>query len=157
MSNGNKTLELLNYINTPLSKESISLIYTTHNIKYEKCELFGDFIQSLILLIFDTYMGDNITYKREQINHFKWCWDKNIENFKKEGIGIADIKLYNYFLEFMKEVYYPMREKEKNEKAHSNIIKLWVYIFDYNNNKSKSDMDTFIEVYKLFENSIIVN
>lgn len=157
MSNRNKTLELLNYINTPLSKESISLLYTTHNIKYEKCELFNDFIQSLIILIFDTYMGDDITDKSEQINHFKWCWNKNIENFKKEGIGIADIKLYNYFLEFMLEVYYPIRKKEENEKAHSNILKLWAYIFDYTNNKSKSDMDTFIEVYKLLESSVIVN
>ena len=156
MFNKNKTLELLNYINTPLSKESISLLYTTHNIKYEKCELYSDFIQSLILLIFDTYMGDDITDEKEQKNHFMWCWNKNVENFKKEGIGIADNKLHKYFLEFMLEVYYPIRKKHENEKAHSNILKLWAYIFDYNNNKSKSDMDTFIEVYKLFEMAVQV-
>ena len=156
MLNKNKTLELLSYINTPMSKESILLLYTTHNIKYEKCELFSDFVQSLILMIFDTYMGDDITNETERKNHFKWCWDKNIENFKKEGIGIADSKLYKYFLEFMLEVYYPISKKSENEKAHANILKLWVYIFDYNNNKSKSDMDTFIEVYKLLDNSIQV-
>lgn len=156
MFNKKKTLELLNYINTPLSKESISLLYATHNIKYEKCELYSDFIQSLIFLIFDTYMGDDITSEKEQKNHFKWCWEKNVDNFKTEGIGVASSKLYNYFSDFMYEVYYPMTKKEENQKAHANILKLWSYIFDYNNIKSKSDMDTLIEVYKLFEDSLQV-
>jgi hypothetical protein len=156
MTNKNKTSELLNYIKTPMSRESITLLYTTHNIKYEKCELYGDFIQSLMLLIFDTYMGDEITSEIEQKNHFKWCWNKNIENFKKEGIGIASTKLYSYFSSFMSEVYYPITKKEENKVAHTNILKLWSYIFDYNNNKSKSDMDTFIEVYRLFEAGIQV-
>lgn len=150
----NKTVELLNYINTPMSRESILLLYTSHNVKYEKCELYGDFIQSLILLIFDTYMGDEITNEVEQRNHFKWCWDKNINNFKKEGIGIASTRLYNYFLEFMVDVYYKTINKNENEKINTNILKLWQYIFDYNNNKSKSDVDTLLEVYKMFENSI---
>lgn len=150
----NKTLELLNYINTPMSRESILLLYTSHNVKYEKCELYGDFIQSLILLVFDTYMGDEITNEVEQRNHFKWCWDKNINNFKKEGIGIASTRLYNYFLEFMVDVYYKTINKKENEKINTNILKLWQYIFDYNNNKSKSDVDTLLEVYKMFENSI---
>jgi hypothetical protein len=150
----NKTVELLNYINTPMSRESILLLYTSHNVKYEKCELYGDFIQSLILLVFDTYMGDEITNEVEQRNHFKWCWDKNINNFKKEGIGIASTRLYNYFLEFMVDVYYKTINKNENEKINTNILKLWQYIFDYNNNKSKSDVDTLLEVYKMFENSI---
>ena len=54
----------------------------------------------------------------------------------------------------MLEVYYPITQKEENKIALDNIIKLWVYIFDYNNNKSKSDMDTLIEVYKMFETSL---
>jgi hypothetical protein len=54
----------------------------------------------------------------------------------------------------MLEVYYPITKKNENQTALDNIIKLWVYIFEYNNNKSKSDMDTLIEVYKMFENSI---
>jgi hypothetical protein len=99
-------------------------------------------------------MGDDITNEKEQKNHFNWCWDKNIENFEKEGFIFNSLKLKSYFLEFMLEVYYPITKKEENKTALDNIIKLWVYIFDYNNNKSKSDMDTLIEVYKMFENSI---
>ena len=156
MVNKNKTLELLNYINTPMSRESIMVLYNANNITHEKCELYSDFIQSVILIVFDTYMGDEITSVAEQKNHFKWCWDKNIENFKKEGIGVASIKLYNYFLEFMNEVYYTAINKNENTKINANILKLWSYIFDYDNNKSKSDMDTLIEVYKLLEVSIKV-
>ena len=54
----------------------------------------------------------------------------------------------------MLEVYYPMSKKEENPIAHENILKLWSYIFNYNNTKSKSDMDTLVELYKLFENCI---
>jgi hypothetical protein len=156
MTGKNKTLELFNYINTPMSKESIMVLYNANNVTHEKCELYGDFIQSLILLIFDTYMGDDITTIDEQKNHFKWCWEKNIQNFKKEGIGIASTKLYNYFLEFIGDVYYASSKKDENPNIKLNIVKLWSYIFDYNNIKSKSDMDTLIEVYKLFNAAIQV-
>jgi hypothetical protein len=149
-----KALNFLKYINTPMSKESITVLYNANNIKYEKCELYNEFIQSLIFLVYDTYMGDDITNENDQKNHFNWCWGKNIENFDKEGFIFNSLKLKNYFLEFMLEVYYPITQKNENQIALDNIIKLWVYIFDYNNNKSKSDMDTLIEVYKMFENSI---
>ena len=156
MINKNKTLELLNYINKPMSRENIAILYTNNDIKYEKCEMFNDFIQSLLMLIFDTYMGDDITSPSEQKNHFKWCWNKNVENFKKEGIIIGDYKSYSYFLEFMCDVYYPITKKE-NVQSSRNLLKLWAFIFDYSNLKSKSDIDTLIEVYKMLNNSITLN
>lgn len=154
MIDKNKTLKFLDYINKPMSRESIIVLYSANNIKYEKCELYNDFIQSLIFLVYDTYLGDDITNEQEQKNHFNWCWDKNIINFKKENISFNDTKLKNYFLEFMLEVYYPITKKDENQIALDNILKLWSYIFDYNNNKSKSDVDTLIEVYQMFENSL---
>jgi hypothetical protein len=154
MIDKNKTLKFLDYINKPMSRESIIVLYSANNIKYEKCELYCDFIQSLIFLIYDTYLGDDITNENEQRNHFNWCWDKNIKNFKKENIEFNPTKLKNYFLEFMLEVYYPITKKEENQIALDNIIKLWSYIFDFNNNKSKADIDTLIEVYNMFENSL---
>ena len=154
MMSKNKSLDLINYINTPMSKESIAILYLSNDIKYEKCELFRDFVLSLINLVFDTYMGDELTNSIEQINHFRWCWNKNMENFKKEGITIGDKKSYSYFLEFMTEVYYPNKQKEENSNIRVNINKLWSFIFDYSNIKSRSDVDTLVEVYKMFENSL---
>lgn len=154
MLDKNNSLKLLNYINTKMSRESIMILYAANNITYERCELYNDYIQSLISLIFDTYMGDEITNSQEQKNHFKWCWTQNVENFKKEGININGDKLYKYFFDFILEVYYPSSNKNTNPLVHSNILRLWNYIFDYNNIKSKSDIDTLLEVYKLFEISI---
>ena len=52
-----KALNFLKYINTPMSRESIIVLYNANNIKYEKCELYNEFIQSLIFLIYDTSSG----------------------------------------------------------------------------------------------------
>jgi hypothetical protein len=155
MTGKKKPFELLKYINTPMGRENIQILYTTHNITYEKCELYNDFIQSLTLLIFDTYMGDDITNNVEQKNHFKWCWETNVNNFSKEGIIINDTKIYKYFLTFMLDVYYNINKNDE-DNIKKNILKLWNHIFDYYNNKSKSDVDTLIEVYKSFESSIKV-
>lgn len=154
MNKSNKTIKLLSYINNPMSKEGIAVLYTANNIRFERCELYSDYIQSLLALVFDTYMGDDITDSIQQINHFKWCWGKNKDNFIKEGVNIDDPRLYSYFLEFMMEVYYPLTKKMENDNIHSNIFKLWKYVLDYNTQKSNADMDTMIEVYKLFDNSL---
>lgn len=150
MGETDKTIVFLTYINKKLTSESMLQVYEANGITREKCELYSDFIQSLLLLVFDTYMGDDITPPLEQVNHFKWCWNKNVENFREEGFQIDNNKIYNYFLEFMKEVYYPLPTKVANDNTYSNLLKLWLFIFDFDSLKSKSDMDTFIEVYSLF-------
>lgn len=145
----NKHLKFLSYLNTPLSKESIAMIYDANNVKFEKCELYGDFVLSFLVLVFDTYMGDDIMSSGDQVKHFKWCWDKNVENFKLEGVNIESDKLYEYFLEYMLEVFYFSDKTNQNDN-----LKLWNDLFDYSKSRSQSDMDTFIEVYKLFEKSL---
>lgn len=154
MENTDKKIKLLSYINNTMSKESIAVLYSANNIKYERCELYSDIVQSLLLLIFDTYMGDDFTNHQEQINHFKWCWDKNQENFSLEGILFDNKKLYDYFLEFSLEVYYPLTKKLENVNTHKNILNLWLFTFSYKTPKSNSDIDTFIEIYKLFDLSL---
>lgn len=162
MINKSKTLELLNHINnSPMSKENIAFLYSTNSIKYEKCELFGDFVQSLLNLVFDTYMGDEM-YGGEEItdiagqkSHYKWCWDKTVEMFKKEGIFIGDYKSQKYFMDFMLFAYYP-QNKSALSNLNINILTLWDFLLNYNNLKSKPDVETLIEVYKLFDNSLAV-
>lgn len=154
MNNKNNIINFLEYINNPMSKESIIILYNANNIKYEKCELYNDFVQSLLMLAFDTYMGDDVTSIDEQVNHFKWCWDNNISNFKKEGVLFENKKLYNYFLEFMLEVYYSCVDKSIFDYSGKNVLVLWDNIFDYNRIKTNADMDTLIEIYKIFNNSL---
>jgi hypothetical protein len=154
----NKNIEFLKYISSPLSKESILILYAAHNIKFERCELYHDFSQSLVGLIFDTYLGDDILEEKDKINHFRWCWKTNKQNFLKEGIHIGDKKLQIYFYEFMFEHFYDVINKNENPIICENICKLWAYIFDYNNTtgKTKAEVEAFIEIYTLFENTLSV-
>jgi hypothetical protein len=149
----NKHRNFLAYINNPMSKESIMVIYDANNVKFEKCELYSDFVQSLLRLAFDTYLGDEVTNVEEQTNHFKWCWDKNRDNFLEEGIYFQGNKLYEYFLEYMLEVFYSS-EKKQTDFTDKTSLKLWFDIFDYNKLKTNSEMDTFIEIYKLMDASL---
>ena len=129
------------------------MIFNINNIKFEKCVLYSDFVQSLLRLAFDTYLGDDVTSVEQQLNHFKWCWGKNLNNFFSEGLLFDSPNLYNYFLEFMLEVYYTI-EKETGENIEKKLLKLWYNIFDFNKAKSQSDIDTLIEIYKIFEKSL---
>ena len=154
MNNKNGRQNFLDYINRPISKESIAILYSTNNIIFEKCELYSDYVQSLLRLVFDTYLGDDITSVEQQIKHFKWCWEKNLSNFKNEGINLGSSKLYNYFLEFLLEVYYTSIDKNDNNELDKNLLKLWKNIFNFNSAKTQSDIDTLIEIYLIFEKSL---
>jgi hypothetical protein len=143
----------LGYINNPITKEDMLLFYKENNIKYEKCELYSDFALSLIMTIFDTYMGDDVTSLDDQFKHFEWAWQKTILNFVEEGLDFEGNLLYEYFLEFMLEVYYPITNKNEID-IDKKISKLWVDIFDYHRTKTNSDVDALIEIYQIFEKSL---
>tara|TARA_R110000803_G_scaffold74903_4_gene139067 strand:+ start:3450 stop:3926 length:477 start_codon:yes stop_codon:yes gene_type:complete len=155
MEDINKSLEFLSYIRTPLSSDSINVLLSANNVKYECSQLYGDFIQSLLAIVFDTYMGDEITNEVDRINHFNWCWGKNLNNFKDEGINFNHTKeSYDYFLEFMYEVYYSIPNKELKPHIPSTISILWFKLFSYNAIKTRSDVDNFIEVYSILDKSL---
>ena len=139
-----------------MSKESISLIYDANNVKYDKCQLYGDFVMSLIKLIYSTYLGDDVTDEEDRKKHFEWCWKKNVSNFEKEGIYIDSYKLSEYFFEFMFLVFYLDDDKD-NEKIKEMDYKLWTEVFDCNKLKTNSEVDAFIEIYNLFEKSVKKN
>ena len=143
----------LGYINNPMSKEDMMLFYKENNIKYEKCELYSDFALSLIITIFDTYMGDDVTVLDDQFKHFEWAWNKTILNFVEEGLDFESTLLYEYFLEFMLEVYYSITNKNELH-IDKKICKLWIDIFDYHKIKTNSDIDALTEIYTIFEKSL---
>ena len=147
-------LSFLAYINNPMTWEVITMVYTKNNIKYEKCQLYSDFVQSLLITVFDTYMGDDVTPQEEQNNHFIWCWNKTIEIFKEEGIHFKNDRIMEYFSEFMFEVFYLNNEKNKSDYTDKTILKLWLDIFNYSKLKTNADIDTFIEIYRLMEMSL---
>jgi hypothetical protein len=146
----------LAYIHQPMSPEAIQMIYTRNNIIFQKCELFNDFVKSLLLTVFETYMGDDVTNPNEQINHFNWCWVKTLESFKGEGFLFNNLNLYNYFLEFSFEVFYTNKDKDKKE-FNLGVLKIWEDLFNYNKTKTNSDVDALIEIYLLMDNTLKMN
>lgn len=154
MNNKYDKISFLAYINRPMNRESVTMLFNSNNIKFDKCGLYSDFVQSLLMIAFDTYMGDDVTSPDEQITHFKWCWGKNATNFKQEGILFENPKLYDYFLEFMLEVFYSYKNKKRFDYTDKGILKIWRDIFDYNKTKTNADVDTLIEIYAIFEKSL---
>ena len=147
------TIEFLRYIGTPLTKDEMTLLYKANNVRYDKCELYYDFIKTLNLLVIDTYLGDDvITTEEDQKRHYLWCFSKVILDFKSENIYFDDSDaLKFYFFHFYNELFYP------NEDKDGIIIKLNVLpnlSFDFHRVKTRSDMDLLIELYKLFEKSL---
>ena len=53
----------------------------------------------------------------------------------------------------MIEVFYNI-ESKNSKKIKGIITSLWETIFSYNGMKTSSDMDNFIEIYKILEKSI---
>jgi hypothetical protein len=147
-------INFVGYFNNKIDNEVVSKILTSNDIKSEKCDLFNDFVQSLIITIFDTYLGDSITPKKEQKNHFKWCWNKTILIFSKDGFLFESNELYNYYFEFITEVFYSNKEKQENNYTDNGILKVWSDIFNLNKDKTASEMDMLIEIYKIFNNSL---
>jgi len=155
MENIDKKTDFLSYIKTPLSDNSIVVLLSANNVKYERSQLYGDFIQSLLSIVFDTYMGDDITGEVDRINHFKWCWNRNLDNFKSEGICFGHTQeAYDYFVEFMYEVYYTIHNKESKPHIGPTISDLWFKLFAYNTIKTRSDVDNFLEVYGILDKSL---
>ena len=146
----------LAYIHQPMSFEAIQMIYTKNNIIFQKCELFNDFVKSLLLTVFDTYMGDDVTAQNEQLNHFNWCWGKTIECFSDEGFLFNNQNLYDYFLEFSFEVFYTNKDKLKKD-FNGGILKIWDDLFNYSKIKTNSDVDALVEIYLLMDITLKTN
>ena len=145
--------EFIKYITTPLTIEEMNLLYKANNVKYDKCELYHDFILSLNKLIVETFLGDDVINSEENIkNHFNWCIEKIFNNFKEENIIFDEWDdLKNYFYNFYIELFYNINNKNE---AIEKLNKLPILSFDYGRIKTRSDMDVLLELYRLFEKSL---
>jgi hypothetical protein len=145
--------EFIKYITTPLISEEMHLLYKANNIKYDKCELYYDFILTLNKLVSETFLGDDVINSEENIkNHFNWCIEKIFDNFKKENIIFDEIdELKNYFYNFYIELFYNINNKKE---ALEKLNKLPILSFNYSRVKTRSDMDVLLELYRLFEKSL---
>ena len=148
-------IDFIEYISKDMKKEDLFLLYRINNMKRERLDMFSDSIYALNELVVTTYMGDDITLGNNKLKHFKWCWNKVIDSFKMEGISFLEtLELYGYFLIFYQESFY---EEEKEENRVSKIGLFWEELFEFNKNKTMSEYETLLEIYKIFNKSFMVN
>jgi hypothetical protein len=146
------TIDFIEYISKPMKKEDILLMYRINNIIPERSSLYLDFSHSLFDLVVNTYMGDELMNSQTIKEHFDWCWKKTIDSFKKERVYISSTELYNYFLTLFLESFY--NESDKSEKNINKILEFWQDVFKYSTNKTLSEIETFIDLYKIFDKSL---
>lgn len=144
-----------NYISKPLLPEDIDIWFRVNNLISEKLELYCDFTYSLNNLIVETYLG-GIDFKEtkiklnndDYINHFKWCWNKLIDNFGKENIFISKQgEHFEYFESFFLETFY----QQKDTKVKLFIGNFFTDLFDNEKTYTKSDLDMLTTIYKVLD------
>ena len=94
-------------------------------------------------------MGSDVLFTDiDQKNHFNWCWNKLLNNFSKEKIFFKETGIHHeYFWNFFREAYY-FNKLENNE---SRIDEYFFKLFDFKHKKSRSELDTLTEIYKLLD------
>ena len=153
----NSMENFFNWMSKPIPQDEVIIWFNVHNMNYERIELYGDIFKSLNYIIIDTYMGEETSETKislsqeDKESHFEWCWNKMIEDFKKENIIIKHGgKHKEYFRSFFFDTFYNQSEKNIKESI-SNFL---VEIFDVEKPFSKSDLDILTELYKLMEKNI---
>jgi len=147
--------EFLEYVAKPVTPDEMDIWIKANNINIEKSQLFFDFICSLYKIMDDTYLGeDAIITNTDMEGHFKWCWDKNIDNFTKENILFnKEGNHYDYLWNFFKESFYIDKDKNVVEKVDFYLSKLFrLYI-----EKTKSELDMLKDLYLVLDKSIIID
>ena len=145
--------EFIKYVAKPIEPKEMDLWVKSNNICIEKTQLFFDYICSLYNIMTDTYLGeDAISTKKDVLGHFSWCWDKNIENFKKENIFFSgDGEHRNYLWTFFEDSFYQDSGEKNVEKIDFYLNRLFKLYLQ----KTKSELDILKDLYTLLDKSLI--
>jgi hypothetical protein len=143
-----------NYMTKTIPKDEIIIWFNIHNMYYEKIKLYGDIFKSLNYVIADTHMGDEfretkITLTNEDNqNHFNWCWNKVVEDFRKENIIIGEEGDHKEYLNsFFNDTFYD----QPDTKVRESIYTFLDDIFNVHNDFVKPDLDILTEYYKILQ------
>jgi|688.fasta_scaffold00083_195 hypothetical protein len=151
----------LNYITKNLDPEQVDIWFRVNNIIPEKMDLYYDLSYSLYLLIKTTYLGDendSVETKvkmddLDNIKHFDWCWNKTMENFKKENISFEEKgEHYDYFLSLFSEIYY----KQTKDNVRNSIDVFFNDLFNRDKPFTQVDLDLIYNIYKTLDKNLIV-
>jgi len=155
MSNKSENIkQFFKYLSKPLPMETTDAAYFNNSVVFERSELYADFTLTLNEYIVSTYLGDDFTNDDEKINHYNWCWDRTCEFLDQPKIRFTDNdRVYKYFMNFYFDTFYLIPNKEEEKEGINYLCKVWEHIFNYRITKTRSELDSFIELYVIFEKS----
>ena len=144
--------QFFKYVVKPINRDEMAMWVKAHNINAQKSELFLDYIDSLLGLINETFLGDDVMGDDEsRLNHFKWCWNKTIDNFRKENIHFnREGEHYEYFWNLVYESFY----MDKNKRESGELEKFFTLLFKLYVLKSKSELDVLLEIYNILDRNL---
>lgn len=127
-----------------------------YDMTQEKMDLYKDFACDLVNEVHKTFLGSDVMGDKECKEHFEWCWNKKIEEFKKEGIYFDhDCNLKQFMWESFNDLYYSYSDDVENYKVRDNMMIMWNFIFDHSKmDKSKGELENTVSVYNKFENCL---
>lgn len=152
---------LFNYISKQVDPEEVDIWFKVNNIIPEKMELYYDFCYSLFSLMVTTYLGGTpetsetgvIMNDEDNLQHFKWCWYRNIENFKREEINFNDEgEHFDYFYSLFTEVFY----SQKREEIRNSINDFFDDLFNREKPFTQVDLDLVYNLYKSLDKNILI-
>lgn len=151
-----KSIDFIEYISKPMEERDILLLLKINGFTIERANLLLDFVQSITQKIVRTYLGDTLMTTEDKRKHFDWCWKSVLKDFSKENIFFNKKgSLYDYFLSFFNEIFY--LEQEKEEKKFQKTLYFIINSFNYKRLKTKSEIDSFLDLYKIFNKSFEVS
>lgn len=151
-----KSIDFIEYISKPMEERDILLLLKINGFTVERANLLLDFVQSITQKIVRTYLGDTLMTTEDKRKHFDWCWKSVLKDFSKENIFFNKKgSLYDYFLSFFNEIFY--LEQEKEEKKFQKTLYFIINSFNYKRLKTKSEIDSFLDLYKIFNKSFEVS
>ncbi len=151
-----KSIDFIEYISKPMEERDILLILKINGFTVERGSLLLDFVESIVQKITKTYLGDDLMSTEDKRKHFDWCWSSVLSDFSKENIFFNKKgNLYEYFLSFFNEIFY--LEQNKEEKRLEKTLYFIINSFNYKRIRTKSEVDSFLDLYKIFNKSFGVS
>jgi|AntRauTorckE6833_2_1112554.scaffolds.fasta_scaffold15507_3 hypothetical protein len=129
--------------------------FKSHNVIKERVELYKDFTINLLHYIYESYLGSEfIKTEHDQRGHFTWAYGKVLEEFEDEGIDFYNNDdLFEYFYVYFKDQFYNMKKIEDFKYYH----KFWLDIFDLSKNKQRKKFEVLLQIYEIFDESLVPN
>ena len=119
----------------------------------DRVEIYKDFTFNLLHYIYDFYLDkETLSLDVDIKNHFMFCYNKVCAEFIKEDINFSKNE---QLIEYFHAYYYHQFYKRDDEVHKTFFVRFWKDIFNIDKQRNKNILKILIELYTIFDKSII--